>query len=121
MPRNGEKVVAPPIEVELAGIVTWVRGSPLKCPPPASAFALAAKLTVARELQPEKALPPMELTDEGIVTETREMQPWKASAPMEVTARVLLPRSGSCSFEKHTVQWRSQTRVLIPRPGRCSH
>ena len=76
MPRKGRKVAAPPMEVELAGIVTWVRGSPLNVLVlPASAFVLAVKLTVAREVQPWKAPCPMEVTDEGIVTEARELQP----------------------------------------------
>ena len=78
--------MAPPIEVELAGIVTWVRGSPLNvCPPPTSAFVFAVKLTMARELQPVKTYGPIEVTDEGIVTEARELQLWKALCPMEVT------------------------------------
>ena len=43
--------------------------------------------TKARELHPEKAPPPMEVTDEGLakVTEARELQPEKAVFPMEVT------------------------------------
>ena len=77
--------MAPPIEIELARIVTWVKGSPLKCPPPTSAFVLAVKLTVARAVQPWKALCPMVVTVEGIDTEARELQLEKANPPMEVT------------------------------------
>ena len=46
---------------------------------------IALKMTEVRPLQPEKAEPPMEVTELGMVTEARPLQPKKAELPMEVT------------------------------------
>ena len=51
---------------------------------PASAFVLAVKLTVVRELQYWKAQSETYVTDEGIVIEAREVQREKACIPMKV-------------------------------------
>ena len=107
MPWKGGKVAPPPIEIELAGIVTCIKGSPLNVfVLPASAFVLAVKLTVARELQLRKALLPMEVTDVGIVTEVREVQLPKACCPIEVTdegivteVRELQPKKAVCPMD----------------------
>ena len=74
MPWKGGKVAPPPIEIELAGIVTWVRGSPLNAPLSIN-FGLPVKLTAVSAAHWEKAPDSTKVTEEGIVTEIREVQP----------------------------------------------
>ena len=38
---------------------------------------VALKVTETSEVQSQKALDPIEITDEGMATEARELQPWK--------------------------------------------
>ena len=84
MPWKGGKVAPPPIEIEFAGIVTWVRGSPLNAPLSIN-FGLPVKLTAVRAVHCLKAVKPIEVTAGGIVTEARELHCWKAFCEIEFT------------------------------------